>query len=287
MEDILTDMGKLAMDAIRSAGFSPSEMGSIGIGSPGTPDNKAGVLVYSNNLPFVMAPMREIIGRITELPVYIENDANCAAMAESVAGAACNAANSVTITLGTGIGAGVIINRRIYSGFNQAGSEFGHTVLVAGGVPCTCGRRGCFESYGSATALIRMTKEEASVHPDSMLNQLIHERDGKVSAKTAFEAMRAGDPTASALVDRYLEYLSDGLANVINAFMPEVLVIGGGVCNEGDALLIPLREKTMSKPYFGSGVPRTEIKLAERGNDAGIIGAAMMGKTCLEDGLPG
>jgi len=287
MEEILADMAAIALDVIRVAGFSPSEISSIGIGSPGTPDNKAGVLVYSNNLPFVMAPMREIIGRITGLPVYIENDANCAGMAESVAGAASHAANSVTITLGTGIGAGVIINNRIYSGFNQAGSEFGHTVLVAGGVPCTCGRRGCFESYGSATALIRMTKEAALANPDSGLSHLIHERDGKVNAKTAFEAMRTGDPTATALVDRYLEYLSEGLANVINAFMPEVLVIGGGVCNEGDALLIPLREKTMSKPYFGSGVPRTEIKLAERGNDAGIIGAAMMGKICREDGLLG
>lgn len=287
MEEIIEDMGRLAADVIAEAGLSKADIEAIGIGSPGTPDNKAGTLVYSNNLPFNMAPMRKIIRRIIDLPVYIENDANCAGMAESVAGAAKDADNSVTITLGTGIGCGVIINRRIFSGFNQAGSEFGHTTIVVNGVQCTCGRKGCFEAYGSASGLIRMTKEAAEAHPGSVLNTLIAQKDGKVNAKIAFEAMRMGDEAAADVVDTYLEYLSDGLANVINAFMPEILVIGGGVCNEGDPLLIPLREKTMSKPYFGPGVRKTEIRLAEMGNDAGIVGAAMMGKSCVDDKLPG
>lgn len=286
MEEIVHDMGHLAAEVIADAGLSAKDIQAIGIGSPGTPDNKAGYLVYSNNLPFNMTPMRSLIREVIDLPVYIENDANCAAMAESVAGAAKDADNSVTITLGTGIGCGVIINRRIFSGFNQAGSEFGHTVLVAGGEPCTCGRKGCFEAYGSASAMIRMTKDAAQKNPDSILSQVIA-RDGKVNAKTAFDAMREGDPVAASVVDTYIEYLSDGLANAINAFMPEVLVIGGGVCNEGDPLIIPLREKTMGKPYFGPGVPETEIRLAEMGNDAGIVGAAMMGKSCVDDGLPG
>lgn len=287
MEEIIEDMGKIAKAVLESANISHTDISAIGIGSPGTPDNREGVLIYSNNLPFYMAPMRAIIRDIINLPVYIDNDANCAAMAESVAGAAVGAANSVTITLGTGIGAGVIINHRIYSGFNQAGSEFGHTVLVAGGVQCTCGRKGCFESYASASALVRMTMEAAQEHPDSLLNQLIQDKGGKVNAKVAFDAMRHGDQTAKELVNQYLEYLSDGLANVINSFMPEVLVIGGGVCNEGESLLMSICEKTMEKPYFGPGVPKTEIRLATLGNDAGIVGAAMMAKACLEDYHPG
>lgn len=287
MEEIVSDMGRLATEVIAEAGLSKTDVAAIGIGSPGTPDNKTGYLVYANNLPFNMTPMRKIIRRIIDLPVYIDNDANCAAMAESVAGAAKGAADSVTVTLGTGIGSGVIINHRIFSGFNQAGAEFGHTTLVVGGVPCTCGRRGCFEVYGSASALIRMTKEAAQANPSSKLNEIIADKDGKVNAKVPFDAMRMGDAAAAHVVETYIEYLSDGLANVINAYMPEILVVGGGVCNEGDPLLIPLREKTMNKPYFGPGVRKTEIRLAEMGNDAGIVGAAMMGKSCMDDHLAG
>ncbi|MEI8198905.1 MAG: ROK family protein [Eubacteriales bacterium] len=287
MEDIVSDMGRLALEVIAEAGLSRTDVDAIGIGSPGTPDNKTGYLVYSNNLPFNMTPMRKLIRGIINLPVYINNDANCAAMAESVAGAAKGAADSVTITLGTGIGSGVIINNRIFSGFNQAGAEFGHTTLVAGGLPCTCGRKGCFEVYGSASALIRMTKEAAAANPSSKINELVALKDGKVNAKIAFDAMRMGDIVAAQVVETYIDYLSDGLANVINAYMPEILVIGGGVCNEGDPLLIPLREKTMNKPYFGPGVHKTEIRLAKMGNDAGIVGAAMMGKACLDDHVAG
>lgn len=286
MEEIIYDMGKLASKVISLAGIDKSDIKAIGIGSPGTPDNKEGILVYSNNLPFNMAPMRKLIKEVIDLPVYIDNDANCAGMAEAVSGAAKGTKESVTITIGTGIGAGVIVNGRIYSGFNQAGSEFGHTVLVSGGVPCSCGRKGCFEAYSSASALVRMTKEAAENNPDSLLNDVIKE-EGKVNAKIAFIAKRRGDKVASDVIDTYIEYLSDGLANAINTFMPEVLVIGGGVCNEGDPLLLPLREKTLSKPYFGPGVKKTEIKIAEMGNDAGIVGAAMMGKSCFEDGIRG
>ena len=286
MEDIIHDMGKLALKVIEEKGLSIEDITAIGIGSPGTPDNEAGVLVYSNNLPFNMAPMRSLIREVVDLPVYIDNDANCAAMAEAVAGAAKGTKESVTITLGTGVGAGVIVRGRIYSGFNQAGSEFGHTVIVSGGQQCSCGRKGCFEAYSSASALIRMTKEAADANPDSKLNDLIRE-DGKVSGKTAFKAMRMGDEAGAKVVDMYTDYMADGLANAINAFMPEVLVIGGGVCNEGDPLLIPLKEKTLSRPYFGPGVKKTVIKLAEMGNDAGIVGAAMMGKSCTEDGIDG
>jgi glucokinase len=279
-------MGRLAADAIKDAGLEVSDIEAIGIGSPGTPDNDEGLLVYSNNLPFVMAPMRKLIREVIDLPVYIDNDANCAAMAEAVAGAAKGAKDSVTITLGTGVGAGVIVDGKIYSGFNQAGSEFGHTVLVSGGIECPCGRKGCFEQYASASALARMTREAAEKNPDSLLNK-VYEQQGEWNAQIAFIAMRDGDETAKEVVDTYTSYLADGLANAINAFMPEILVVGGGVCNEGDPLLIPMREKTMSRPYFGPGVKKTRIELAQMGNDAGIVGAAMMGKSCADHGKNG
>ena len=287
MEDIVHDMGQLALDVIVQSGLKEEDIIAVGIGSPGTPNNQKGTLVYSSNLPFRDAPLREIIGKMTRKPVYIENDANCAAMAESVSGAAKDAAHSVTVTLGTGVGAGIIIHKRIYSGFNQAGSEFGHSVIVVDGVPCGCGRKGCFESYASATALIRMTKEAAAAHKDSKLHQVISDNNGKVNAKIAFQAKRLGDAVAAEVVENYLEHLSEGLANVVNALMPEILVVGGGLCNEGDALLLPVREKVSSKTYYGPGVPKTTIKLAEMGNDAGIIGAAMMAKSCVDDNIPG
>ena len=286
MEEIIHDMGTLAADVIKDAGMELSDIDAIGIGSPGTPDNEAGLLVYSSNLPFVNAPMRKLIREVIDLPVYIDNDANCAAMAEAVAGAAKGTKDSVTITLGTGVGAGVIVNGRIYSGFNQAGSEFGHTVLVSGGIQCGCGRKGCFEQYASATALARMTEEAAAANPDSVTNKLLIET-GHSNARIAFNAMREGDPVAAEIIDKYTDYLADGLANAINTFMPEVLVVGGGVCNEGDPLLVPMKEKTMSRPYFGPGVKKTEIRLAQMGNDAGIVGAAMMGMACALDGKNG
>ena len=286
MEEIIHDMGQLAVDAIKDAGLEIKDIEAIGIGSPGTPDNDEGLLVYSSNLPFNKAPMRKLIREVVDLPVYIDNDANCAAMAEAVAGAGKGAKDSVTITLGTGVGAGVIVNGRIFSGFNQAGSEFGHTVLVSGGVQCGCGRKGCFEQYASATALARMTREAAEANPDSLLNK-VKDEFGEWNAQIAFVAMREGDEVAAKVVDQYTDYLSDGLANAINAFMPEVLIVGGGVCNEGDPLLIPMREKTMARPYFGPGVPKTRIALAQMGNDAGIVGAAMMGKSCVDDGKNG
>ena len=273
---IVQDMAELTKDVMREQSLSVSDITAVGIGTPGVPNTEKGLLVFANNIPFRNTPMRNIFQEELNLPVFIENDANCAAMAECKAGAAKGTLHSVTVTIGTGLGSGVIINGQIYSGFNQAGVEFGHTTIVKDGFPCSCGRRGCLETYASATGLIRMTNEMAEKHPDSKLHDLMR-RDEKISARHAFEAMKDGDPYAYELVQNYIEYISEGLANLINTFMPEILVIGGGVCHEGDTLLVPLIEKTMRKPLWGQGVKRTEIRLAELGNDAGIIGAAMFG----------
>lgn len=286
-EEIARDMGLLAAGVLAEAGVDSNSVAAVGVGSPGTPDNIKGVLIYANNLPFDNLPLRKEIRKVIDLPVYIDNDANVAALAESVAGAARGTRHSVTITLGTGVGGGVVINNRIYSGFNNAGCEIGHIVQVVGGESCTCGRKGCFEAYASATAIIRETERAAEKYPESILSQLISENGGRANGRTPFIAMRRGDEAGRKVVEEYIEMLAEGLANVVNAYMPEILVIGGGVCNEGDPLLVPVREKVMARSYLGEGVPAPQIRLAEMGNDAGIVGAAMMGKNCLQDGLSG
>ena len=180
------------------------------------------------------------------------------------------------ITLGTGVGGGIIINKKIYSGFNFAGAEIGHTVINVDGPQCTCGRKGCFEVYSSATGLIRMTKEAMEKDPASALHAEVEEH-GKVSARTAFNAMRKGDATAKQVVDDYIKYLACGIANTINIFQPDILCIGGGVCNEGDPLLLPLKEQVAKEVYTRNSEKNTEIVIAKLGNDAGIIGAAFLG----------
>lgn len=285
--EIVRDMGFLAQKVIAQAGIAQADVAAIGIGSPGTPDNETGILVYTNNLPFANVPMRAEIRRILDLPVFIENDANCAALAEHVSGGAVGTRHSVTVTLGTGVGGGIIIDGRIYSGFNHAGGELGHMVLVQGGHPCTCGRRGCFETYGSATALVRDTVEAARRNPRSRMATLVDGDLSRIDARIAFIAMREGDAAAARVVEDYLDHLGEGLANIVNAFMPEVLLLGGGVCHEGDALLVPVRERVDRLAYYGPGVRKTRIGLATMGNQAGIVGAAMMALACLDEGMAG
>ena len=285
--DIVRDMAFLTQNLLAGSGRKVSDIEAVGIGSPGTPDNQTGILIYANNLPFLNVPMRAEFRKIVDRPVFLENDANCAALAESVAGAASDVPHSVTVTLGTGVGGGIIIDKRIYSGFNHAGAEIGHIVQVVGGEPCTCGRLGCFEAYGSATALIRESRKAATENPTSWIARLVDGDLSRIDARTAFEASRKGDVVALGVVDRYISMLAEGLANVVNLLMPNVLVIGGGVCNEGDALLIPLREQVDRLGYYGPGVAKTEIRLAKMGNDAGIVGAAMMARNCLADGMGG
>lgn len=285
--EIVADMGKLAKKAMEDSGVQADLVAAIGVGSPGTPDNETGRLIYANNLPFSNLPMRSEIRKILDLPVYIGNDANVAALAESIVGGAKGASFAVAITLGTGVGSGVVLNRRIYSGFNDAGCELGHTVVRAGGVMCTCGRAGCFEAYASASALVRETERAARENPQSLLHSLIAENGGKADGRTAFIGMRKNDKAAAKVVEQYIEMLAEGLANVINSYMPEVIVIGGGVCNEGDALLMPVRERAIAKAYLAPGVAVPKIELATMGNDAGMVGAAMMAMNCLEDGIAG
>lgn len=276
--EIVKDMAQLILKVIEHEGISIKDVDSIGVGCPGTPDRKAGILVYANNLKFDNAPLRDELQKYINIPVYIDNDANVAALAESVAGAARGAAHSVTITLGTGVGSGIIIDGKVYSGFNDSGAEIGHTVICIDGEPCTCGRNGCWEAYASATALINQTRAAAKNNPDSLLNTITGSDINKIEAKTAFDAAHLGDNTALKVIDKYIAYLAEGITNVINIFQPEILCIGGGVCKQGEYLLKPLRERVFQRVYSRGSTRQCQIKVAEMGNDAGIVGAAMLGK---------
>ena len=272
--DICADMAAAALEAVKLAGLSIDDIESVGVGAPGVVNSAEGIIEYSCNLDFYNEPVAEYVSERLGKPVYLENDANAAAYGEFVAGSAKGTHNAVCITLGTGVGGGIIINDRIYSGFNFAGAEIGHTVIEVGGAECSCGRRGCFEAYSSATGLIRMTKEAMGAHPESKMHKMMGDH---ISGRLAFNAMREGDAAAKEVVDKYIKYLAAGIANTINVFQPEVLCIGGGVCNEGDALMVPLREAVANEVYSKRSAKNTKIVRAALGNEAGIIGAAFLG----------
>ncbi len=280
-ELVIKDMAALCEKLVKEANLTFDDIEYAGIASPGTVNCDTGYIEYANNLNFMNFPIADILKSYIPIKkVYVENDANAAAKGEAVAGAAKGVNDAIMITLGTGVGGGIIIDGKVYSGFNHAGGELGHVVIEYNGRPCSCGRKGCWEAYSSATGLIKTTKnklDECEAGGQETLMSKLVERDGKISGKTAFEAMKNGDKAGAEVVDEYISYLACGIANMINAFMPEILVIGGGVCNEGDNLLIPLNEKVNSETYGLDPSNRTVIKTAVLGNDAGIIGAAVLG----------
>lgn len=277
-EEILQDIARLCREAVETAGLTMADIAGVGVGCPGTCNTQTGVVEYANNLNFnnvpIVARMNELLG----LPVYINNDANAAALGEALAGAAKGSNSCVCITLGTGVGGGVIIDGKIYEGCNYAGAELGHTVIQMNGEPCTCGRRGCWEAYASATALVRQTKEAMETHPRSQMWQQVGGDIEKVNGLTAFDGMRAGDTVAAAVVDQYIDYVACGVIDMINIFQPDIVCIGGGISHEGETLLVPLREKVVLERYSKFCKRQTEIVAAVLGNDAGVIGAACLAR---------
>jgi glucokinase len=276
-EKIISDMAQIALDLAKEANIPMEEIKWVGVGTPGTANSDTGIIEYSNNLRFENVPMVKMLEEKLGRKVYIENDANAAAYGEFKAGAAKGSDSAVIITLGTGVGGGIIIDGRVLHGFNFAGAELGHSVIVYGGRECSCGRKGCWEAYASATGLANMTKEAMETHKDSVMWQIVKGDLSLVNGKTAFDAKRAGDKAGSEVVDSYIEYLGCGLVNVINVFQPEVLCIGGGICKEGDNLLKPLEAIIKREQYSRYSKKQTRLCVAKLGNDAGIIGAALIG----------
>ena len=281
-EEIVRDMAELTKKVIERNKLTLANIAYVGIATPGTVILKTGYVEYASNLPFKNFPMADLFKKYLPVEkVYIANDANAAALGEAVAGAGRGTKNSIMVTLGTGVGGGIILGGKIFSGgLNDAAGELGHMVIHTGGRQCSCGRKGCWEAYSSATALIRMTSEklaecEAQGRETIMADMVA--AAGKVSGRTAFDAKRQGDEAGAEVVAKYVHYLAQGLSNIINIFQPEVLSIGGGISNEKDNLLTPLIPLVRAETY-GSGIVRDpDIRIATLGNDAGIIGAAMLG----------
>ena len=277
--DIIADMAETARAAVADAGLAMKDIAFAGIAAPGSVNPETGVISYANNLPFRNTPVAPKLSELLGLPCHIDNDANVAAYGELLAGAGKGAKNFVAVTLGTGVGGGIIVDGKIYSGFNYAGAELGHMIIVYGGETCSCGTKGCWEAYASASALIRQTVQAMEADKSSNMWEVCGGDSSKVNGRTAFDAMRAGDAAGAAVVDRYIGYIACGVVNIINVFQPEFVCIGGGICNEGDTLLKPLRDKVYSNVY-NKGAPEEQLSRiirAELGNDAGIIGAAMLG----------
>lgn len=269
-QEVAADMAQLALRLVERGGLARADCAGIGIGSPGTCNGRTGEVVYSNNLHWEHVPLCAAITQQTGFACRLSNDANCAALGEVAAGAARGCKNAVLLTLGTGVGGGVIIDGKIYEGQESAGAELGHSTLIMGGVECTCGRRGCIESYASATGLIRQAREAAAAHPESILNA------GPISARSVYEAMRAGDATARAVVAQYEEYLGETITNFVNIFRPEMLLLGGGISGEGKSLTDPMNEYVRTHCFGGDKSYVTRVETASLGNLAGIIGAAAL-----------
>jgi len=260
-EQVLADIAAACNDAVADAGLAAQQIESMGLATPGSVEKDTGVITYANNLDFHNVPAREILQQWYSCPIYLDNDANCAALGEALAGSGRGVNSFIAVTLGTGVGGGIVIDGKVVNGCNDAAGEVGHFVIAVDGKPCNCGRSGCWESYSSATALIAQAKEAGL------------DIDG---AKDVFDARDAGDERAAAVIEYYLRYLAAGVTNLVNIFQPDKICFGGGVANQGEALLVPLRKLVEAERYTRYAPVQTELVQACLGNDAGIVGAAAL-----------
>ena len=278
-QEIADDMIQCCYNTVEQSKINWNQIESVGIGSPGMVDTKRRMIVFAGNLPFDHCPLADYIQERLSCPVFIANDADAAAYGEYVAGAGKGSASMVAITLGTGVGSGIIIDGKIHNGYGFAGGEIGHTLFQAGGRQCTCGKRGCQETYASATGLKLTTKEHMQANRDSLMWELCNGDLANISGKTAFQAMKAGDQEGEAVVREYVQALSEGVCSIVNLLQPEIVCIGGGVSKEGALLTEPINEFLDTYAFARFADRKTKVVTAELGNDAGIIGAALLGGT--------
>ena len=275
-EGVAENIAALAGRLMKESGVDAADVAGTGVGAPGMIDGENGVVVYSNNLDWHEFPLAAEIGK--RLPVgrvRVTNDANAAALGEAKFGAGKSYKNSILVTLGTGVGGGIILNGKLYEGNRSAGAEIGHMILVAGGVRCTCGVKGCFEAYASATALIRETRKEMLKNEDTLMWQVVGGDIDRTDGRTAW-LVADRDRSAAKVVNQYISYLADGLTNLANIFRPEVIMLGGGMSKEGDRLIRPVQELVDKHIFGGAMGPRVPVIRASLGNLAGTLGAAAL-----------
>ncbi len=279
MEQMGETLARMAIDLVEENHVPREQVASVGMGFPGPVDDRQGVVIRTVNIPIRFMPVAEMFHRYWDgVPVRLGNDADCAALGEFYHYEDRNVESLILVTLGTGIGTGIILNGRIHTGINGCAGEGGHIVLVHGGEQCTCGRKGCWERYASANALIRQTMASMDQNRNSVMWGIVGGDLSRVDGRTAFEAMHQGDAAARAVIDRYLRYLGDGLSNFINIFQPEVIALGGGVSQARDEdLLLPLQTMVLEDCFGREASRHTRLVKARLGNDAGITGAALLG----------
>ena len=274
---VIADIATLCKTVAADANITVEDIEAIGVGVPGICDPKTGIIPKCTNLGWFDVPFVSELQSHIAKPVIVDNDATVAGFAEYIAGVSAGTHSSVFVTLGTGVGGGIIINGRPYSGAHGVGSEIGHMNIAMGGEECTCGNKGCFERYASATSIIRDAKRAVAENPDSVIMQKCGGDVEKINAKIVIDAAKEGDAVGKQVFDGYVNGLAHGLVNLINVIDPEVIVLGGGVSMAGEFLLNAVRE-AMKPLIFFKSMPYADVKLATLGADAGIIGAAMLGR---------
>ncbi len=276
--EILEDCARTVETLICQQAIEKESILSVGMGVPGTANQETGCMEDANNFQDTTMPVIPWLKERLDMPVYFDNDANAAALGEYEAGAGKGASSMLMMTLGTGIGGAIIIDGKVYQGCNGASGEWGHMVIDRNGPLCSCGRKGCFESMASASALVRQVKEAMDRDKQSLLWKLCQSEKERVNGKLFFDAVRQKDPLANEVFQTYIRTLGEGTVNLINIFQPEILCIGGGISQVGDLLLKPLEDMVKAERYTQSASKQTEIRQACLGNDAGIIGAAFLGQ---------
>lgn len=276
-EVLLTQMAEGTKKCIEDCGIEKENIVFVGVGVPGLIEGPKGPVILAANINWHNVDAVSFLEEKIGLPVYLGNDADCAAIGEYHSGSGKQFKSLIMITLGTGIGGGAVANGKLFPGFNGFGGEYGHIPLVHNGVQCACGRKGCFEVYGSANALKRETREAAEQHPESLIWELCEGDLDNIGGRTAFDAADQGDETGKAVVEQYIDYLADGISGIINMFRPEVIVLGGGVSNQGASLLDPLNEKVEKLCVASDTITAPKVVKATLGNSAGIIGAGLLG----------
>lgn len=276
LKEIVSDAANLIFTLIEDNNYDVKSVRSIGVACPGVPDEENSKIVKTYILGLYNAPIKEEFKRhFPNIPIYVQNDAHCAAIAESVAGAAEDLDYSITVNIGTGISGGVIIDNRLYTGQHGAGAVLAHMVIDKNGKQCSCGRAGCFETVCSSKALIEETKEAAMRNPGSRILEVCRNDLSRITETTAFEAMKLGDEEAKAVFERYVDNLAVALTNLANILMPEVIILCGGITNLGEDLLKPVREK-MYGWIYSKETTLPMLKLSEMGSASVLVGAGML-----------
>ncbi len=280
-EKTLNHLNELARRMAEQGGVAWEEIAAIGVGAPGIVDRNDGIILRWSNFDWNNVPFAEYLSALTGKKVVVSNDANVAALGEAAFGATANYQSSILLTLGTGVGGGMIFDGKIIEGYRSAGAELGHITIRRDGLPCACGRKGCYEKYASATALISQTRHAMVEDLGSKMWELVEGNISKVDGRTAFQAARLGDETATKVIEQFVGYLSEGIADFANILRPEAIVLGGGIANEGEALFAPLRKAVDERMYVAMDIVPMKIVGAELGNRAGVYGAYQLAKDNL------